>query len=486
MIRRMSVLGFLLMTLAGSSMGQYSWQSAYPNLPTFSYPVELVSAHDGSNRMFVVQQRGIIYGFANDPLVATRKEFLNIADSVSPSGSETGLLGLAFHPRYSSNGYFYVNHTNTVGGQLRSYVARYQVSATNPDSADKSSRRVLMVIDQPYSNHNGGKIAFGPDGYLYIGFGDGGSGNDPGNRAQNRAELLGKILRINVDSIDAGYNYAIPPTNPYYRNGQGYKEEVFAYGIRNPWKFSFDAVTGALWLGDVGQDAREEVDVVVNGGNYGWRLMEGFLCTPGVNPGCLDTAGLIRPVWDYPNAGADIAVTGGYVYRSMTIPSLYGKYIFGDYGSGKTWALNNDGILPPSATLLSDEANSISSFGVDDSNRLMYCAYSTSGRIYKLTGPSSDVSGPSQSAPLNFVLGQNFPNPFNPSTVISYTLPRTMRIQLAVFNLLGQHVETLVDNVMERGLHRMTFDASGLPSGIYFYRLTAPGFTETRRMAVVR
>jgi hypothetical protein len=214
--------------------------------------------------------------------------------------------------------------------------------------------------------------------------------------------------------------------------------------------------------------------------------MEGFLCTPGVNPGCLDTAGLIRPVWDYPNAGADIAVTGGYVYRSMAIPSLYGKYIFGDYGSGKTWVLNNDGILPPSATLLSDEANSISSFGVDDSNRLMYCSYSTSGRIYKLTGPSSDVSGPSQSAPLSFVLGQNFPNPFNPSTVISYTLPRTMRIQLAVFNLLGQHVETLVDNVMERGLHRMVFDASGLPSGIYFYRLTAPGFTETRRMAVVR
>jgi glucose/arabinose dehydrogenase len=482
----MSVLVIVLMALAESSIGQYSWQSAYPNLPTFSSPVELVSAHDGSNRMFVVQQRGIIYAFANDPLVATRKEFLNIADSVSPSGSETGLLGLAFHPFYNSNGYFYVNHTNTVGGQLRSYVARYQVSATNPDSADKSSRRVLMVIDQPYSNHNGGKIAFGPDGYLYIGFGDGGSGNDPGNRAQNRAELLGKILRINVDSIDAGYNYAIPPTNPYYRNGQGYKEEVFAYGIRNPWKFSFDAVTGDLWLGDVGQDAREEVDVVVNGGNYGWRLMEGFLCTPGVNPGCLDTAGLIRPVWDYPNAGSDIAVTGGYVYRGSAIPSLYGKYIFGDYGSGKTWALINNGITPPSALLLTDEAFPVSTFGVDDSNQLMLCSYSTTGRVFKLTGPASAVPGVESRTPVTFMLGQNYPNPFNPSTVITYSLPKTMRVQLAVFNLLGKHVATIVENLVEAGTHRTQFDASGLPSGIYFYRLSAPGFTETRRMAVVR
>jgi hypothetical protein len=214
--------------------------------------------------------------------------------------------------------------------------------------------------------------------------------------------------------------------------------------------------------------------------------MEGFLCTPGVNPGCLDTAGLIRPVWDYPNAGSDIAVTGGYVYRGSAIPSLYGKYIFGDYGSGKTWALINNGITPPSALLLTDEAFPVSTFGVDDSNQLMLCSYSTTGRVFKLTGPASAVPGVESRTPVTFMLGQNYPNPFNPSTVITYSLPKTMRVQLAVFNLLGKHVATIVDNLVEAGTHRTQFDASGLPSGIYFYRLSAPGFTETRRMAVVR
>ncbi|HCV43518.1 MAG TPA: glucose sorbosone dehydrogenase, partial [Bacteroidetes bacterium] len=412
----------MLVVFTSPAKAQYSWQSAFPNLPTFSSPIELVHAYDGTNRLFVAQQRGIIYVFDNNPAVSIRKEFLNISDSVSSSGSEVGLLGLAFHPNYRTNGYFYVDHTNTVGGQLRSYIARYQVSPANPDSAIKSSRRVLLTVDQPYSNHNGGKIAFGADGYLYIALGDGGSGNDPENRAQNRSLLLGKILRINVDSAAGNNNYVIPPTNPFYGNTQGYKEEIFAYGVRNPWRFSFDPVTHNLWVGDVGQDTREEVDIVVNGGNYGWRLMEGFICNPTVNPTCQDTAGLLRPVWDYPNAGADISITGGYVYRGSAIPSLYGKYIFADYGSGKTWALTYDGINPTFSTLMTDEAYSISSFGVDTSYEVYLCSYSTSGRIYKLTGPASPVLPSRGNLPNTIILEQNYPNPFNPSTNIRYQL----------------------------------------------------------------
>ena len=466
---------------------QYSWVSAFPNLPTFSLPVEMSPSNDGSNRLFVVQQRGIIYSFNNNPSVSARSAFLNIADSVSQSGSETGLLGMAFHPNYRNNGYFFVNHTNTVGGQLRSYVARYQVSPGNPDSALKSSRQIIMVVDQPFSNHNGGKIAFGPDGYLYIGFGDGGSEQDPGHRGQNRTILLSKILRINVDSTEAPYNsYAIPPTNPYYRNISGYREETFAWGIRNPWKFSFDAVGGTLWLGDVGQDTREEIDTVVNGGNYGWSVTEGFICTPVVNPGCLDTAGTLRPVYDYPHASGNGSITGGYVYRASAIPSLYGKYIFGDYLTGRTWALAIDGINPPLVTQLSDEAYSISAFGVDTSNSVYLCSYSSTGRIYKLTGPASEVSQSGRNTPAVFTLEQNYPNPFNPSTTITYTLSSAAHVQLRVYDVLGKQIASLVDRMIEAGTHRAVFDASGIPSGVYLYRLTTPGFTDAKAMILVK
>jgi glucose/arabinose dehydrogenase len=486
MRRSLRVLVTLCFLIPAASVAQYSWQSAFPNLPTFSLPLELAQAHDGTNRLFVVQQRGIIYVFNNDPSVSTRKEFLNISDSVSSTGSETGLLGLAFHPNYRNNGYFFVNHTYTAGGQLRSYVARYQVSPTNPDSALKSSRFVLFTLDQPYSNHNGGKIAFGADGYLYIAFGDGGSGNDPENRAQNRSVLLGKILRINVDSTAGGNNYAIPPTNPFYGNSQGYREEIYAYGLRNPWKFSFDPVTGRLWLADVGQDTREEVDIVVNGGNYGWRLMEGFICTPAVNPGCQDTAGLLRPVWDYPNAGADISITGGFVYRGSAIPSLYGKYIFADYGSGKTWALTYDGINPTFSTLMTDESYPISTFGVDTSNNIYLCSYSSGGRIYRLTGPASSVSPSRGEIPNTFMLEQNYPNPFNPSTTITYRVPTAAYVQLRVYDVLGREVAMLLDNHIEAGTHQVTLDASSFSSGVYLYRLTTPEFTQAKAMLVMK
>lgn len=462
---------------------QYSWQPAFPNLPTFNYPVELVHSGDGTNRLFIVQQRGIIYVINNIPGVSTRKVFLNISDRVSQTGSETGLLGLAFHPNYENNGYFYVNYTG--GSPLTTHIARYQVSATNPDSAVKESERILLTVAQPYSNHNGGKLAFGPDGYLYIGLGDGGSANDPGNRAQNRSEILGKLLRINVDSTEGSLNYAIPPTNPFYRNPNGWREEIYAYGIRNPWKFSFDPVTNWLWLGDVGQDSREEIDIIISGGNYGWRLMEGFICNPTVNPQCQDTAGLLRPIWDYPNAGPDQSITGGYVYRGSSIPSLVGKYIYGDYGSGKTWALTYDGITPPLNQLLTDESFLISSFGVDENNDMYLLEYSSSaGRIRKLTGPSNDVG--EHSVPTGFALEQNYPNPFNPDTRIRFEIRGSGFVSLKVHDLLGREVATLVNEVKAPGAYEVVFDAGGLPSGIYCYQLRAGSFLATKKMVLMR
>ncbi|MBI5473023.1 MAG: PQQ-dependent sugar dehydrogenase [Ignavibacteriae bacterium] len=462
----------------------FSWQQAFPNLPTFSSPIELVHSGDGTNRLFVAQQRGLIYVFQNSSTVNTRKIFLDLSDRVSPTGGEAGLLGLAFHPNYRANGYFYVNYTNSLSGSLTSYIARYQVSPSNPDSAVKASEQILLTIPQPYSNHNGGKVAFGPDGYLYLGFGDGGSGNDPGNRAQNRAELLGKVLRIDVNSTSGGNNYAIPPTNPYAGNTQGWRQEIFAYGIRNPWKFSFDAETGALWLGDVGQDSREEVDMIVSGGNYGWRLMEGNICNPSVNPNCQDTAGLIRPVWDYPNAGSDVAVTGGYVYRGSAIPSLRGKYICGDYGSGKNWMLSYNGAGSATAELISDEAFAISTFGVDESNELYCCSYSSSGRIYKLTGPPTSAA--LGEAPSVFVLEQNYPNPFNPTTIIRFTIKNSQFTILKVLDLLGRDVATIVNEVIEPGTHAVQWNASGMASGVYLYQLSAGGLVQTKKLSLIR
>jgi glucose/arabinose dehydrogenase len=465
---------------------QYSWQIQFPSLSAFSLPIELVHAGDGTNRLFVAQQRGIIYVFENDPAVNTRKVFLNIVNRVSQSGNETGLLGLAFHPHFPDTPYFYVNYTSTTDS-LRSFIARYTLSPINQDSALYDSEIILLTVAQPYTNHNGGKLEFGHDGYLYIGFGDGGSGNDPGNRAQNKTTLLGKILRINVDSVDAGLNYSIPPTNPYYNNSSGYRKEILAYGIRNPWKFSFDRLTGTLWLGDVGQDLREEIDTVINGGNYGWRLMEGTFCTPAVNPGCNDTSGLLRPVYDYANLNgtADGSITGGYVYRGSAIPALYGKYIYGDYVSGRTFVLTYEGVSLASAQLLTDETNLISAFGVDTSNNIYYCSLGN-GRIYKLIGPSTDVAGNEEKIPARFSLSQNYPNPFNPTTTIEYSLPRTFDVSIEVIDLLGRTVSTLVRQEQLPGKHSIQWNAEGFSSGLFFVRMTAGTFSSAKKIMLIK
>jgi glucose/arabinose dehydrogenase len=299
------------------------------------------------------------------------------------SGGERGLLGLAFHPNFKQNGYFYVNYTR--GNPLETAISRFQVSKNNPNQSDPASELVLLTYQQPYSNHNGGKIAFGPDGYLYISAGDGGSGGDPQNNGQNLSTLLGKIMRIDVDKKTGNLNYAIPSDNPFRGKGRGYRDEIYAYGLRNVWKFSFDASTGQLWAGDVGQNTREEVSIIERGGNYGWRIMEGKDC---FSPKNCEQASLKKPVWEYFHASGDgQSITGGFVYRGRKLPALIGKYIYGDYLSGKIWALTirEDGTV--FNEILLDHDGLISSFGEDKDKELYVCSYGDD-RILKLA-PSS-------------------------------------------------------------------------------------------------
>ena len=376
---------------SGQTQGDYTAEVAFPNL-TFNQPVGIVNSEDGTNRLFVIEQTGVIQVFNNSRDAVSSSVFLNISSHVV-YGGEQGLLGLAFHPKYNSNRYFYVDYV--ANNPLRTVIARFSVSPNNPNRALNDSEVVLLEVNQPFSNHKGGQIAFGADGYLYIGLGDGGSGGDPFGNAQNRTSLLGKTLRINVDSSSQDRNYDIPVDNPYAGNALGYREEIYAYGFRNPWRFSFDELTGRLW--DVGQDLLEEIDVVEKGKNYGWNIMEGTL-TFSVG----SQVGLVLPVWEY-NHTEGIAIIGGYVHRGSTLTGLYSKYIYGDYGSGKVWVLQYDGVVSPVNTLLVNTGLNISSFGVDEQNELYFCTLS--GKIYFLK--ANTISTPS----LPIATSTNAPSP---------------------------------------------------------------------------
>ena len=443
----------------------------------------MVHAVDGSNKLYVVQQYGRIDVFVNSAAVSERKLFVDLSDRVSQSGGETGLLGLAFHPDYTHNGYFYVNYTSSSAGRLQSFVSRFTLSSANPDSAVKSSELVLLTIDQPFSNHNGGNIRFGPDGYLYLAFGDGGSGGDPQNNAQNRSTLLGKILRIDVNSVSPGRNYTIPPTNPYAGNTMGFREEIYAYGLRNPWKMSFDRERGTLWAGDVGQNAWEEIDTIVAGGNYGWRRTEGKAC---YNPssGC-DTTGLIQPLWVYAHSQGNISVTGGYAYRGAGLPALQGNYLYGDYGSGMIWALSFNDSGSPTNQLLIDSPYLISSFGEDHSGEVYIVSYSD-GRIYRIQQTGTSVQSTYGAARKPVVLEQNYPNPSRPQTAISFQLPADGFVSIKLFDVLGQEVATIANGIRAAGRHTVRWDGSALPSGVYFYRLQAESIVETRRLTLFK
>ncbi len=346
---------------------------AFPKL-SFSDPVDFKHAGDGTNRLFVVEQKGIIQVFENDAATDKKSVFLDI-DARVASGGEMGFLGLTFHPNFKTNGYFFVNYTRS-SPRRQTVISRFKA---NGQVADPNSEAILFTFDQPYSNHNGGQIAFGADGFLYIATGDGGSGGDPQNYSQNKKSLLGKMLRIDVNATEKG-NYGIPKDNPYIGNTEGFSEEIFAYGLRNPWRFSIDAVTKNIWVGDVGQNKVEEIDIVTKGGNYGWRIKEANNCYDA--SGDCNKTDLIPPVWSYVQGNDGYSVTGGAVYRGKKLTDLIGKYICGDYVSGKIWALSNDGKAVTKSDLITN-VSSVSTFGEDANGELYICDYSA-GKIYSL------------------------------------------------------------------------------------------------------
>ena len=361
----------------GTTGGEYQLQPAFSGL-RFNLPTGLEPAIDGTRRVFVISQPGQILAVQDTPTASSAKTFLDIRSRVI-YGGEMGLLGFAFHPGYASNGYIFVCYT--APNPLRSVVSRFTLFPGNPDSVDPASEMVFLTQDQPYQNHNGGQVRFGPDGFLYVSLGDGGSAGDPQNHAQDLSSLLGKILRIDVNSPSGGRPYSIPPTNPFPDSSRTIRQEIYAYGLRNAWRFSFDPRDGTLWAGDVGQNAWEEIDVVENGGNYGWRVVEGNHCyNPSSN---CDMTGFIPPVWEYPHATDECSVTGGYVYRGAALPGLFGKYVYGDYCSGRIWALLNEPPLPAANTLLLDAPFNISSFGIDTRGEICICSY-VDGVIYRL------------------------------------------------------------------------------------------------------
>lgn len=351
----------------------------------FAKPVFLTYPKDGSGRMFVVQQGGKIKVINSAGTVLTTP-LLDISAKVS-KGSEQGLLGLAFHPNFASNGKFYVNYTNLAGDTA---ITEYRLSPPSSNRVTLAGRRV-MTIDQPYANHNGGDLAFGADGYLYIATGDGGSGGDPGNRAQSLSSLLGKILRINVNGKTSTRGYLIPSSNPYV--GKTGRDEIWSRGLRNPWRFSIDSATGSIWIGDVGQDRYEEVDRTGRAGNlaggkaknYGWRIMEGRHCYRPAT-GC-STTGLALPLIEYPHDVANTtddncAVTGGYVYRGSAFPLLVGQYVFGDYCSGRIWTVGSTATSPATPTLRLNTTHNISSFGLGPHKELYMVTIG--GNIYRV------------------------------------------------------------------------------------------------------
>jgi len=398
-------LGTVLACAFGGLPMQLAWGAAtsphtgiVPFVSGLSSPVDIVAPPDGSGRLFVVQQDGAIRIIESGQVVGT--PFLTLTGSTILGGGERGLLSMAFHPGYATNGFFYVYYTRAGDGALT--IARYTRSTSDPRQANAASALVLLTIPHSaYANHNGGKLLFGPDGYLYSTHGDGGSGDDPLGSGQNLDTLLGKLLRIDVDG---GTPYAVPADNPFV-GVSGARPEIFAYGLRNVWRMSFDRSTGDLYLGDVGQGAREEIDLLPatspGGENFGWRVWEGTRCNTSVAT-TAQCAALVQtpPILEYDHtasgAGPGVcgasgaSVTGGFRYRGSAIPALYGRYVFADYCSGRMWTAWPVGGGIWDKAILADTALTISTFGEDASGELYFAA---SGAIYRLVGDEAAAGG---------------------------------------------------------------------------------------------
>ena len=480
-----AILLFVALHQAFGQNPDIQFTDAFPNL-TFTSPVNLTYSNDGTNRIFVNQQNGLIKVFPNDSnvLASNAKTFLNISNKISATTGEEGLLGLAFHPNFAVNGYFYVNYT--APSPLRTVISRFKVLSNNPDKADSLSEYIILQINQPFTNHNGGTLMFGLDGFLYIGMGDGGSSGDPNNNAQNTHVLLGKMLRLNINDTTANRRYIIPNTNPFYNDTTSGREEIFCWGMRNPWKYSQDATTGLIYAGDVGQNIWEEIDILQVGKNYGWRVIEGFSCyNPSSN---CDTTGKTMPIKVYNHTLGNCSITGGYVYRGSRRPELRGAYIYGDYCSGRISMLRYNNGSVTSDSLLSIFTHTLSSFGTDQNNELYLVGYNN-GKIYRFNKSiyATSISN-SNSIPDKYLLNQNYPNPFNPGTIISYSIPKNEFVTLKIYDISGKEVTTIVNSYQIAGSYNINFsiDNYKLSSGIYFYSLKTKDFDQTRKMIYLK
>ena len=427
----------------------------------FTNPVEIT--HAGDSRLFVVQQGGLIK-IVNANGTTNATPFLNLSSIIS-TGGERGLLGLAFHPNYATNGFFYVNYTNTAGNTV---IARYSVSA-NPNVASTTGT-ILMTITQPFSNHNGGSIKFGPDGYLYIGMGDGGSGGDPGNRSQNISDNLGKMLRIDVNSSVAPF-YTNPATNPYV--GIAGNDEIWAIGLRNPWNFSFNRLNGDLWIADVGQNAIEEIDKISSplpntGINFGWRCYEGNSTYN--TTGCAAASTMTFPFTQYARSGGACSVTGGYVYTGTLYPNFQNKYFFTDYCDDKIRMVNSAGTI---TTTSSFSGNSFATFGEDVAGEL-YVAGISSGIIFKIQDASFGTSDFEKN---EFSL---FPNPAKNSISIKLS-NENLATKIAVFDLTGK---LILSQKLENNPEN-TISISSITKGIYMVSVeTENGVSYSKKLII--
>ena len=350
-------------------------ERVFPNLG-FRDLTNLGQPYQGPDMLFATEQAGRIVVFPNRQNATEAKLYLDLSLKVSDANNEEGLLGLAFDPSFQDNGFFYVYYS--ASNPRRSILSRFSASKSDPNSAEVDSELIIMEIPQPAGNHNGGQLAFGPDGFLYVGLGDGGRGGDPLDNGQNRETLLGSILRIDVAAASETERYRIPSDNPLVGVANA-RPEIWAYGLRNPWRFSFDPETATMWAADVGQSSWEEIDLIEKGRNYGWNVMEGAHCFSPRN-GC-DETGLQLPLAEYGRAEG-CSITGGYVYRGEVTPSLAGAYVFGDFCSGKIWGLGYDGQSVTQALLLVESDLMITSFGVDRARNLY--VLSRNEGIYRL------------------------------------------------------------------------------------------------------
>jgi glucose/arabinose dehydrogenase len=409
--------------------------------------------HAGDDRLFVVEQDGVIKIINADGSV-NQTPFLDIDDRVINTGNERGLLGLAFHPNYSSNGFFFVNYINNSGNTV---VSRFVASPPDGNIADPSTETIFLTINQPYSNHNGGDLAFGSDGYLYISTGDGGSAGDPENRSQNLNTLLGKMLRIDINSSEGGNNYSIPSDNPFVGNSNAL-DEIWAYGLRNPWRFSFDSETNDLWIGDVGQGNIEEINMAAStegGLNYGWRCYEGNSVYN--NSGCPNMSTLTFPVAQYTHSGSGAfkcSITGGYVYRGSIYTSLIGKYLFADYCSDEIGVLSFNGSIWEIDFSQQFSGNGWTTFGEALDGEL-YITGRDSGNIYHITDSNLSLD--------EFEKGslKMFPNPANSNLTIS--ISNNEFSEIIIYDLQGKQIRS----IKELSGNSINISTSDIATGMY-------------------